>query len=696
MLFRSRLTKIENISTLTNLQTLVLSSNLLTKIENIDTLTKLTSIGLNNNKITEIPKDWVQLNLLALTKGIPDWRSMIGDIIYFNDCIAPSSLPGNQISLDNNPLISPPPEIYKQGIQAMRTWWQAQEESTKRKVNELKIIIVGEGTAGKTSLLKRLCGLGFSERESKTNGVYIQKTTFSLPIEGQADKREDINVRFWDFGGQETMHASHQFFLSKRAVYLLVLDNRRGETPKYWLETIRRLGGDAPIIIVQNKIDEDRNARLSLATLQKKYPNVKAIHEVSCKTETGIQDLVTGLSEVIQKAEMLQTLWAASWLAVKEALEDAKDAYISLRDFGKICAEKGVKTEAQTVLLNYLHDLGVILHFSDIDLQDINVLHPSWITEAVYKIINSKRLLQNNGILNYSDLEYIFKQESFDDEKTTFALKADYSATERRHIVELMKRFELCFRYNESAVLVPDLLPVEMPVFTFDKKNGLQLVYDYGDALPPIMPHIMTKLHEKIEGKLYWRKGFVVSQGNTQALIEVHENQVFIWVNGSEKRDFLAHIRAHFSDIHQPYSHKPQQHIPCNCLVCKGTEKPHFYQYDALKMEIADGEEKIKCPKSREKINISDLLGEIYYQNQDSDKVFRLLQEMQASLAANQSPEKAALALRNELKASNDSPETFWQKLRDAFSLELELKVFGMGAKVDLVQIQKAFETLKK
>ena len=67
---------------------------------------------------------------------------------------------------------------------------------------------------------------------------------------------EQVRLNVWDFGGQEIMHATHQFFLTKRSLYLLVLDARQGEIEgniHYWLKIIQSYGADAPVLVVTNK-----------------------------------------------------------------------------------------------------------------------------------------------------------------------------------------------------------------------------------------------------------------------------------------------------------------------------------------------------------------------------------------------------------------------------------------------------------
>jgi internalin A len=53
------------------------------------------------------------------------------------------------------------------------------------------------------------------------------------------------------------MHSTHQFFLTERSLYLLVLNGRQGhedEDADYWLELIQSFGGNSPVIVVLNKI----------------------------------------------------------------------------------------------------------------------------------------------------------------------------------------------------------------------------------------------------------------------------------------------------------------------------------------------------------------------------------------------------------------------------------------------------------
>ena len=60
----------------------------------------------------------------------------------------------------------------------------------------------------------------------------------------------------WDFGGQEIMHGTHQFFLTHRSLYLVVVDGRHDrakQDAEYWLKLVRAFGGQSPVLVVLNK-----------------------------------------------------------------------------------------------------------------------------------------------------------------------------------------------------------------------------------------------------------------------------------------------------------------------------------------------------------------------------------------------------------------------------------------------------------
>ncbi|MCH8960896.1 MAG: GTP-binding protein, partial [Bacteroidetes bacterium] len=204
-----------------------------------------------------------------------------------------------QLDLKANQLPIPPEILEKKDDpDILINYYLQYSTGQKRPLNEVKMLLVGQGKVGKTSLVKRLLDGSFDLHEGKTEGINI--TQWNVGVDGQ-----DVQLNVWDFGGQEIMHATHQFFLTKRSLYVLVLDARLGEDEnriEYWLKIIQSFGADSPVIIVGNQIDE-HPLDINRAGLQDKYPTIKAFVETSCLTGQGIDDL---LDKVLLEADLME------------------------------------------------------------------------------------------------------------------------------------------------------------------------------------------------------------------------------------------------------------------------------------------------------------------------------------------------------------------------------------------------------
>ncbi len=438
------------------------------------------------------------------------------------------------IDLDNNPLERPPLEIVKQGNAAILAWFDANEDG--RPLNEVKALLVGDGGAGKTSLVKRLFGETFDPHESQTHGILIRDWNM---------EETQINVHLWDFGGQEIMHATHQFFLSKRSLYILVLDGRKEEKTEYWLKHIATFGGASPVVIVINKIDENPGFDENRKDLLRKYPNIKGFYRVSCKTGAGIGDFRRDLRGHFAQVEHLATRWGDAWFGVKTQLEELKSPFIAYEQYVQMCEAAQIADEqSQTVLADFLHDLGIALHFHDPILKETNVINPRWATEGVYAIINAPQLAADNGLLRHAALCDLLDCQR-------------YPRRKHDYLLELMKKFELCYQVNDDTLLVPDLLSKDEPDFPFDDAAALRFRFEY-DFLPrSVMPRFIVKMHRDILDDLRWRTGVVLRDPAFRATAVVrvdHEARaIAMAVSGERKRDYFAVLRKTLRDLHATF-----------------------------------------------------------------------------------------------------------------------------------------------
>ena len=530
------------IKNLTKLEKLMVGGNLISDITPIKKLKNMQSIDFKSNPIIELPSWITQLDMKV------EWSAHItGKGIVFYD----------------NPLVRPPVEIVKQGNVAIDDYLKSIKGKPTVSLNEIKVLLVGEGMAGKTSLLKRLQGGDFDDKESQTHGINVATVKAGdIPSIDTEGGMEDCRLHFWDFGGQEIMHASHQFFMSERALYVLVLDSRTDSKKYYWLKHIEKFGGDSPVILVMNKMDNNPTYNIQQQTLNEMFPNLKnRFFKVSCKDGGGLKELLSCLPQAIKETSLYGTEISLDWMRVKNDLEiaTAESNYLDHSNFIKICNQHGVvDRSAQNTLLRYLHDLGVILHFEKLNLNNIFVLDPHWVTIGVYKIINSSKI--NQGILSVTDLDFILNKEEIRKQEYDPAEQKEitYSNDEQNYLVNIMELFELCYELDSKKCkyIIPDLLPKELPVEPdFNEPETLQFIIEY-DYLPSsVISRLMLRLHKDIDSGLQWKFGMVLhdKELDCRAKIKAKEDSkvIHIWVSGAQykKQKYFAVIKHALTEV---------------------------------------------------------------------------------------------------------------------------------------------------
>ena len=610
------------ITQLTQLTSLNLSWNQLTEVPAvISQLSRLTSLDLSFNQLTDVPAAITQLTRLATLnlygnelRELPAAITQLTQLTWLN-------LSNNQLTevpaaitrltnletlgLLEHKSLDIPPEIvnrYDDAPAILRYIEQIAGEEPKRPLNEAKVLLVGEGRVGKTSLVNMLLEGRADPHESQTEGIDIRRWPLAL-----GDETVQLNV--WDFGGQEIMHATHQFFLTRRSLYLLVLNAREGETRgrlDYWLKIIGSFGGDSPVIVVTNWSDENR-LQLNRRDLQDKYPGrIRAFVDTAClaplkgESGNGIDDLKKQIATEISALEHVRDPLLARWFEVKKQLEQMKENYIPESEYTAMCEGQGITDERdRALLLGYLNDLGVVLTFKDDRrLRDTNILNPEWVTQGIYKILNSNELFQNKGVLRTTALSHILDRGEYPPDKHEF-------------LIGMMRKFELCFAFEgrDDTYLIPDLLPKEQPLLNWDEEKGLGWEYHY-DVLPGsvISRFIVRTSHLLPKDQLaYWRSGVVLDiEGNkvrVKADSDARKATVSIlgWEPGRHRA--LAVIRDNFAHIHDTIPGiVVEEKVPVPNQTCKPVEYQHL-----LDMR-REGIEKFLPPGGREQVSVAWLL----------------------------------------------------------------------------------------
>jgi small GTP-binding protein len=630
---------------ITGLKKLNLSRNNLTLLHpEIVQLTNLQVINLGSNQFSSFPKKLFQMRkLLALGLGELNLTALPQEIFQLKTLKA-LSLESNQLHelpseicqlpklkslyLSGNPLTSPPLEIAEKGIEAIRQYFSSLQAG-KQPLNEVKILLLGDGAAGKTSLVKQLLGQPFDEHEDTTHGISIQG--WEPPCAGR-----QIRVNAWDFGGQEIQHATHQFFLSKRSLYVLVLDGRKDERTEYWLRYVEAFGGDSPVLIVLNKMDSNPSFDVNRSFLLEKYPGIREFFRISCKTGRGVAEFRKALLTELAQVEMIHIPWPAAWFAVKRRLEQLDKPYISAEEYGSLCREAAIADkETRETLVEFFNDLGVAVHFRELDLKSMHVLDPVWVTEAVYKIITAEEMAKSTGLLHVNCLGEILPQGEEE--------SRSYPPDTHPFILRLMEKFELCYPVGREAVLIPQLLPVPEPELAFTKDGSLRFALHYPDFLPPsVFPRFMVKVHKDIHDETRWRTGVLLAdkRSGSQAVVkaDTEARRINIWVQGETPREYLHYLRYLLTDINSGF-----EKLTVMELVPMPDDKDSSADYATL-LEYAKNDIDKYIPTGSAKVySVHELLGLV--QPKDKAELVRLADKTDPEL-----DEKASwLEMTNDL-----------------------------------------------
>lgn len=557
-------------------------STLTTLPEEIGHLSCLKKLILVRSNVTNIPDSMINLHSLKI---FSIWGTPLAQLI--------------------------PDEIKEQTpIEVISFICKQQNEDENFYFNESKMIVVGQGNVGKSCLVERITEDKYEDRES-TEGIDIKVWTYTM-------KKTNYNLNIWDFGGQEIYHSTHQFFLTKRSLYILVWDARAEEEYgriDYWLKTIESFADDCPIIIAINKCDEliTRVNRIDFKEYQQRYPQIKVILDISCKDNINIQRLRDLVKKEASNLPITKERWLKSWHIIRNILVQKGKIYkyISLEQYLEICVKENVARDEAMSLSKYLHDLGIILHYQkDRFLKNIVILNPEWATNALYKILDNQETILNgrNGILYLSDLPQIWSDTLiYPEDKYLFLLR-------------IMEKFDLCYSIDDQTFLVAELLEntsIDCPKSWDLNENCICINYKYEFMPAGIMTRFIVKIHAyiaRIQGiNMCWKKGVYLKNKSAYASVimkdsiseKILEVKVSKENNSVDERELLFTIRETIRSLNNSFSNiQVEEFVPCNCShECK-----FMFPYRVLCEALEKKQTTIQCYNSFKHVDILNLL----------------------------------------------------------------------------------------
>ncbi len=585
----NKIVDISSLSNLVNLKELNLDYNQLRDLEPLSRLTNLENLSLINNCIFDINplKKLLKLKFLYLKSN---------RIKFVDDSLLECLKNLYHLEISFNPI-----KNIKREIVDLHECVEPLKEYFKRLANgeitdfEAKIILIGNGGVGKTSLLKRWIYNKFDPNEKSTHGIVVESFDFNdLPIK---QNYENLRLNIWDFCGLDIYHSLHSHFLQTDALFLLVWDAQteekqtqteilhtiktvvyRNYRKNYWLNYIKTLSKNSPIIIVQTKRDKYQCKELDFTISEKKYYNIKgvlAVESESADVANGFDKLRVAVSQCIAKqlkesSASLSTSWLGIKYTIEEILEnnglkneEDKIRQIHIDDFAVLCKKKGLDNREANQLIEYFHNSGLFYYKKGIFDNNI-VLDQQWTINAIYIIFNRNNFFANRhpyGRFKGIDLSVIWSKPNNNG--------IAYSLVEQKHFISFMLQCEICFEseigyeaFLEKSFIAPQLLPFEKPstlshkslfkrdlindqsYLSFNKKL-VYYKYKFKFLKAFTIQRFIVRCGQLARVTDLWQLGMVLTWGDRPAMIEAfpETDEILIKMEDRSDKSLLDRIR---------------------------------------------------------------------------------------------------------------------------------------------------------
>lgn len=459
-------------------------------------------------------------------------------------------------------------------------------------IQAVRLLLLGSGGAGKSSLADRLQAKPIQQVKSSTQGIdYLNHQSLKLEEKHSDFKLEtnDLDLYLWDFGGQTIFHGLHSAFLHENCVYVLVVDSRHEQAPDEWLYQIRHLAGNqANVLLITNEY-ENCKTQQNQKRLLREFPdllNKQSFFYFSCLTpeQNTFKDF---LEKLIQVSSESRRAIFKSTLEVRNELSARyqSEVFLNLDEVEEIIADKVEVEDYRSSTLNQLEQLGFIIPAKG----EKYCLNPVWVVDNAYKLLYSDEVRNNHGIISLNAIRKIL---NCSDKYQAEILVRD-----------LLQERALCCAISKTEYFFPDAASTNEPDQATEILENpiLTLRFD--------VPYLPLGFHARLVHKLYnptqsvtiqttediWRQGFilkVIEQKQIKAQAVIHyllrKSAIEMVFNG-EVESFAALLETLYPQLEAALdTSAAQQKIKIQTLVSDDAQNllaiPSGYKLiDALK-----------------------------------------------------------------------------------------------------------------
>lgn len=534
--------KVPELSKLDKLRTLKLSYSQINSIENVQLPISLRNLHLAGTKISTLPNQISELvNLRRLDISNTSLNNLPANLLRLNLGFTTDNKYG--INIQNTVINGTDSNFLLQPRSILESWFKSQpslnNDNTESPLNEVKIVFLGDGGAGKSLAIQRLLNDGDFPEDfdgESTPGICISNKNYNVG-------NKSILVHYWDFGGQEIMHSMHRMFLTKRTLYVVFVnarDNTQDERAYYWLHNIKTFANGSKVILVLNQMDQNPSASVNETALFELYPQLADIIKISAK-EMSTNEFNQGIKDIIINRILdipcVNEPFLPSWKSLKSELQNMQAYYIDSSEYEKICLQCGIiNEEERRDLLEWFSDLGVSFCYNGNSvLSNYMVLRPDWITNAIYIILFNGIKISHNGLIKHEDIHAVLKSG---DNSTVFKRVINnitYSTIETEYVLGVIRKFRLSYRMDDDTEFIPMLCDRNENLNAkefYNKEDVLEFYLEYEYLPNNVLHRLMVDMRNYLNTDFVWLTGaiFELKECNNMALVKIEDNKLKIYI----------------------------------------------------------------------------------------------------------------------------------------------------------------------
>ena len=163
-----------------------------------------------------------------------------------------------------------------------------------------KIVVVGDGAVGKTSLIKKFTKGTFEMDYIKTIGAQFSKYNKEI-------NEDIIRLIFWDIAGQEDfIFLNHLFYRETKAAIIVSsleendLGNNSFTHIENWNDELKKYCDDIPVVLFANKVDLIEKINTDISKIEELVKNYNFLNYYITSAMTG-EGVIEAFNAIIEK-----------------------------------------------------------------------------------------------------------------------------------------------------------------------------------------------------------------------------------------------------------------------------------------------------------------------------------------------------------------------------------------------------------